>query len=326
PLKPDPKKQDGGAPVWQKDPRLNAIVLRNYQGEEPDRWIHVNHPDMSENFVDWNRDGRADGGYAYFGNLIDGLESQNYRGSNILSGAPFTIGKARTGLGRQVNYHREFIWLQLLNHGLQVKAIGVADAHHVYGNGVGSWRTYLPSSTDNPTEIDWREMSRVAKAGRMILTSAPYLEVETGNGILAGGHGRSSGLVELKVRVQCANWYDIDRVQVLVNGRQDPDYNFTRESHPDLFGGEGEVVKFDETLEINLSKDAHLIVVAIGENSDLQRGFGTSSQASIHPCAYNNPIYIDVDGNGFQPNYDSLGFDLPVTNLSVNKVEKLLGL
>ncbi|MEM6916800.1 MAG: CehA/McbA family metallohydrolase, partial [Verrucomicrobiota bacterium] len=298
PLKPDPRKQDGGAPVWQKDPRLNAIVLRGFQGEERDRWIHLNHPDMSENFIDSNRDGRPDGGYAFFGNLIDGLESQNYRGSNILAGAPFEIGRARTGLGKQVNYFREFIWLQLLNQGLTVWGLGVADAHHVYGNGVGSWRTYIPSSTDDPAQIDWREMSRNAKAGRMILTSGPYLEVETGSGIIAGGHDRVSGELELNVRVQCANWLDIDRVQVLVNGAQDERYNYTRENNAEMFG-DG-VVKFDHALSLNLSEDAHIIVVAIGEKATLQRGFGTSTQASIHPCAYNNPIYVDVDGGGFQ--------------------------
>lgn len=324
PLKPDPTKQDGGAPVWQKDPRLNAIVLRDYQGAERDRWVHVNHPDMSENFVDRNRDGRPDGGYAFFGNLIDGLESQNYRGSNILSGAPYDIGKAKTGLGKQVNYHREFIWLQLLNQGLTVWGIGVADAHHVYGNGVGSWRTYIPSATDDPAKIDWREMSRNAKAGRMIVSSGPYLEVKTESGIIAGGHDRVSGLLKLDVSVQCANWLDIDRVQVLVNGKQDERYNYTRAKDAQMFG-EG-IVKFDHTLELDLSEDAHIIVVALGEKETLQRGFGTSSQASIQPCAYNNPIYIDVDGGGFQPNYDTLGFDLPVSKLSVGAVEKLLGL
>ncbi len=324
PLKPNPRLQDGGAPVWQKDPRLNAIVLRGYQNEERDRWVHVNHPDMTENFVDANKDGRPDGGYTFFGNLIDGLESQNYRGSNILSGAPFSIGKARTGLGKQVNYYREFIWLQLLNQGLTVWGIGVADAHHVYGNGVGSWRTYIPCSTETVAEIDWREMSRNAKAGRMILSSGPYLEVETGNGIIAGGYDRVSGEMTLDVRVQCANWYRIDRVQVLVNGDQDSRYNYTRESHPEMFGDE--TVQFDHSLELDLSEDAHLIVVAIGENETLQRGFGTSSQASIQPCAYNNPIYVDVDGGGFEPNYDTLGFDLPVARLSVEAVEKMLGL
>lgn len=323
PLKPEPMKQDGGAPVWQKDPRLNAIVLRNYQNEEPDRWVHVNHPDMSENFVDWNGDGQADGGYAYFGKLLDGLETQNFRQSDILAGAPFSIGTARGGIGKQVNYHREFIWLQLLNRGMRVWGIGVNDAHHIHGNGVGGWRTYVKSSTDVPAEIDWREISRNAKAGRMIVTSGPYLEVSTGAGIIAGGSDRATASLDLNVKVQCASWLDIDRVQVLVNGAQVPEYNFTRKKNPEMFGDE--VVKFDQKLKLKLSKDAHIIVVAVGENHSLHTGFGTSKQGTMQPCAYNNPIFVDVDGGGFTPSFDSIGYDLPAKRLSVERVEALLG-
>jgi len=323
PFDPRPREQDGGAPVWQPDPRLNALALREHQGGDPDRWVQLNHPDMSENFVDRDGDGIVDGGYAYFGGMINGLETQNYRGTKILAGAPFSIGPAKTGLGRKVNYHREFIWLQLLNRGLDLNAVAVADAHHVFGNGVGGWRTYLPSGADDPGEIDWREISRNAKAGRMVLSSGPYLEVETGSGAIAGEHDRVSGKIDLRVRVQCADWLDIDRVQVLVNGRQDPRYDYTRREQPERFG-DG-VVKFDHTLEIELARDAHLIVVAMGENSSLRGGFGSSDQSSIRPCAYNNPIYVDVDGGGFQPNYDSLGYDLPARGLSVDRVDALLG-
>lgn len=323
PLSPNPVLQDGGAPVWKKDPRLNAITLRDWQGAESDRWIHVNHPDMVENFVDRDKDGRADGGFAYFGGLIDGLETQNYSASEILADAPYKITAARTGPGRQVAMIREFIWLQLLNQGLAPRAIGVSDAHHVHGNGVGGWRTYVKSSTDDPAQIDWREMTRNAKAGRMILSTGPYLEVETGSGILAGGLDRVGGALELKVRVQCSTWLDIDRVQVLVNGRQAPEYNYTREKNPQMF--KDGVVKFDETLKLNLAQDAHLIVVAAGENHTLKTGFGTSGQGELKPIAYNNPIFVDVDGGGFTPNGDTLGYDLPVGGLTVDELKKKLG-
>jgi len=222
-----------------------------------------------------------------------------------------------------VFYLREFIWLQMLNRGHRYAAMAVNDAHSVYGNGVGSWRMYLPSRSDKPAEIDWRENSRHAKAGRSILTSGPFLQVETEDGILPGGSARSSGPVKLKVKVQCTDWIDIDRVQVLVNGRQRKDLNFTRQSHPDWFGNG--VVKFDRTLPIALSEDAHLIVVATGEKQDLSIGYGTSPQAKVKPCAYNNPIFVDVDGNGFKPNGDTLGYDLPVQKMSASDVRKLIG-
>ena len=113
---------------------------------------------------------------------------------------------------------------------------------------------------------------------------------------------------------------------MLVNGRQDPRYNYTREKNADMFskpdiknGG------FHQLLELDLSEDAHLIVVAVGENSNLQGGFGSSTQSAYQPMAYNNPIFIDVDGGGFQPNRDTLGYELPVKKLSVDSVEAMLG-
>ncbi|MDF1814196.1 MAG: CehA/McbA family metallohydrolase [Verrucomicrobiales bacterium] len=324
PLTPEPMKQDSGAPVWNKDPRISSLSLENWQKRDPDRWIHLNHPDMSENFVDRDRDGVADGGFAYFGKYINALETQNYRNSNILSKAPFTVGPAKTGLGKQVTVFREFIWLQLLNQGMKVWGIGVADAHHVHGNGVGSWRTYLPCSTDNPAEIDWREISRNARKGQMVLSSGPYLEVETEKGTIAGGEEvLKGGKLKLNVKVQCPDWMKLDRVQVLINGRQDKNYNYTIADNKAMF--KDGVVRFDESLSIELREDTHIIVVAAGENGDLISWFGTSSQGGIRPCAYNNPIFIDIDGNGFQPNGDTLGFELPVGRLTVQKVEALLG-
>jgi hypothetical protein len=84
-------------------------------------------------------------------------------------------------------------------------------------------------------------------------------------------------------------------------------------------------VKFDQTLKLNLQQDAHLIVVAIGEKHTLATGFGSSAQSKLQPVAYNNPIFVDVDGSGFQPNGDTLGFDLPVGGLSVDDVKGKLG-
>ncbi|HZN70018.1 MAG TPA: CehA/McbA family metallohydrolase [Tepidisphaeraceae bacterium] len=323
PFEPVPYTQDRGAPVWRRDPRLNAITLRDHQGANPDRWIQINHPDMVENFIDRDGDGKADGGYVHVGQFIDGLETQNGPSTGVLGGAPFRVGRNSQTRQEEVQYVREFIWLQLLNRGHRLWGLAVSDAHSVHGNGVGGWRTYIPSSTDDPAKIDWKEMSRNAKAGKMILSNGPYLEVQTTDGVGAGGATTARGSIDLKVRVQCPSWIDIDRVQVLVNGREREDVNFTRRSHPDHFRSEG-AVKFERTINVPLKEDAHLIVVACGEDSDLSIGYGSSGQARMRPCAYNNPIFVDVDGNGFTPNGDTLGYDLPVKKLTVEEVRRQL--
>jgi hypothetical protein len=113
----------------------------------------------------------------------------------------------------------------------------------------------------------------------------------------------------LAVRVQCPNWFDIDRVQVLVNGRPDPRLNFTRKQHPDRFANG--VVKFDQRIECDVGmQDAHLIVVAIGEESEIGEAMGPM-WGRQKPVAISNPIYLDVDGGGFKATGDTLEAPLP---------------
>jgi hypothetical protein len=323
PFKPVPLTQDGGAPVWNKDPRITAITLRDWQAAEPDRWIQINHPDMVANFTDADADGRADGGFHGLATLIDGIETQNYQTSELLGDRPYRITRDTKTLKETVGYLREYIWLQLLNRGHRYAAMAVCDAHSVFGNGVGGWRMYMPSASDEPAKIDWRENSRAAKAGHSYLTTGPFLQVTTDDGTGPGGQARTlNGTVKLRVRVQCTDWLDIDRVQVLVNSRAVPALNFTRAKDAAKF--KDGVMKFEETLTVPLSEDAHIIVVACAETSDLRIGYGSSSQAKIRPFAYHNPIFVDVDGHGFTPNGDLLGWPLPVKKMNVEEAKQML--
>ncbi|MFM2142345.1 MAG: hypothetical protein RLZZ476_889, partial [Verrucomicrobiota bacterium] len=322
PFEPDPLLQDGGAPVWNDDPRITALTLRRWQGERSDRYIQFNHPDLSNMFIDRDGDGIADGGFVGVGGMIDATETENGPGTDILHDAPFKVGRTAGALAAKASTVREFVWRQLLNQGHRLVAVGVADAHSVYGNGVGCWRGYIPSSTDEPAKIDWAELSPRVKQGNMVLTTGPFLEVTTQNGKIAGDDDRATGGIDLKVRVQCTDWIDIDRVQVLVNSRPDPKLNFTRAANPKMF--QDGVVKFEQTIHVPLQQDAHLIVVAIDEDGDSKVGFGTSDYAKMRPCAYNNPIYVDADGNGFKPNGDTLGYDLPSMGITADKARALL--
>jgi len=314
PFEPVPFTQDNGAPVWNADPRLNALTLREWQKVEPDRWIQINHPDLVANFFTPRGTGDKEGGYAGLVKLIDGYETQNYSESRILDGQPFSITRGVSG-NETITWNREFLWLQMLNQGRHTNAVAVSDSHTVFGNGVGGWRMYMPSASDEPANIDWRENVRAAKEGRSYLTTGPFLQVTTPEGTGPGGMVHSKGKpVKLQVRVQCTDWIDIDRVQVLVNGRASKELNFTRATHPSFF--KDGVVKFEQSIEVPLKAAAHLIVVAYGENFTLQTGYGTSPQASIHPIAYHNPIWVDVDGRGYTHNDDPL--DFPATGQKVS--------
>ena len=116
------------------------------------------------------------------------------------------------------------------------------------------------------------------------------------------------GKATLHVRVQCPNWFDIDRVQVFLNGRAANSLNFTRQSAPEQFSDA--TVKFDQELILTLAYDTHVIVAAIGEQSKLGPVMGPAHGKDL-PVAVSNPIFVDVDGGGFKANNDTLG-GLPV--------------
>lgn len=320
PIQPDPLVQDGGAPLWHFDPRINAITLRNWGtptlnggsrtdpapnarnriglfGGGPDRWVQANHPDVGGVFFDRDRDGVEDGGFVGFEELVDAAEVWS---TEILNLNP--------RYGTRTGANRTFGWLQMLNQGRRVWCVAVSDAHRIFGNGVGGWRTYVPSLTDIPGEIDHEEVIANSKAGRMMITNGPFLEVQTVDGQPIGSTVIAEAAVDLNVRVQTPNWLEVDRVQVLVNGRQPEQYDFRRDRNPGMF--RDGVVNFEQTIRVNLQRDAHLIVVAIGEGSSLERGWGLDPNGEMRPVAFTNPIFVDVDRDGFEANGDTLGHPL----------------
>src|SRR6185312_12726773 len=137
-----------------------------------------------------------------------------------------------------------FAWLQTLNQGFRVTGVVNSDAHDNF-HGTGWLRNWIQSSTDDPAQIQPLELVRASNQGRLIMSNGPFLEVklnEAGqtNSITAGQDlAVSSGKVQLDVRVQTPNWFDIDHVFVLVNGKPAESLDFTREKHPERFTKEG---------------------------------------------------------------------------------------
>ncbi|HSI62748.1 MAG TPA: hypothetical protein VLE43_06505, partial [Candidatus Saccharimonadia bacterium] len=155
PLTVEPYLQDNGAPVYNLDARITALTLRGWQGERDDRWVQVNHPDNAFLFNDRNLDSTPDGGLMGIERMVDGMETENFIGDGVLADSPWTLNRPKGSLATKVSYVRQFIWLQLLNAGFRIKPVAVSDAHTVFGNGVGGWRMFLPSKTDEPAKIDW---------------------------------------------------------------------------------------------------------------------------------------------------------------------------
>ncbi|MEK6259854.1 MAG: CehA/McbA family metallohydrolase [Planctomycetota bacterium] len=305
PMQYKPRTQDGGGPATTPDleSQIERLALWNDRSE---KLLQVNHPDPGWMFYDKDGDGKPDAGHERAFPFMDVMEIHPI--DNALSLGP--EGK-REGAAF---HNRVFNWLQLLNQGFRIYGVVNTDAHYNF-HGSGWLRNWIQSSTDDPAKIDHMEMVHAAEQGRIVMSNGPYLEVtahESGKTetVVSGQDLKAaSGKVTLKVRVQCPNWLDVDTLFVLVNGRKHAVHDYTREKNPDLF--RGGAVKFDRSLEIDLKSDAHLVVVTGDEGGNLTKVYG-EQMGKAQPAAMTNPIFVDVDGNGFVPNKDTLGHPLPV--------------
>ncbi|MEZ6062078.1 MAG: CehA/McbA family metallohydrolase [Planctomycetaceae bacterium] len=304
PMKYTPRTQDGGGPTTDISPetQIERIALWDDRSE---KLIQQNHPDMGWLFFDKDGDGKPDGGYSRGFEFMDVMEIHPI--DKILDLQQFDVRD-----GKAFNNQRMLNWLQLLNQGFRIYGVVNTDAHYNF-HGSGGLRNWIQSSTDDPAQIDSTEMMHASEQGRLIMSNGPYLEATfsaDGKSVVSGQDlAAPSGKVSVHVRVQCPNWIDVDTVFVLVNGRRVDGLTFTRETTPDQFGND--TVKFDQDLNIELDGDAH-IVVATGHRTEVLGDVLGPDWGRQHPAALTNPVFVDVDGNGFTPNKDTLDFPLPV--------------
>lgn len=298
--------QDNGGPTTDADP-VKQIERLALWDDSSSKVVQSNHPNLPQILGDRDLDGKPDDGFRGMLGWMDVVEIHPPQGI-------FDWPTADTA-PRDRGANPTFYWLQLLNLGYRIPGVVNTDAHYNF-HGSGWLRNYMASSTDDPAQIDIDEMIHAAEHGHMIMTTGPFLDasVATNRGKFISGDDvdlSSGGEAKLSIRVQCPNWFDVNRVQVFANGRPLEQLNFTRQTSPELFSLD--VVRFShEVILPKFAEDTHVIVATIGEGLKLGPVMG-ETQGELPPVAVANPIFLDMDGGGFEPNGDDLGvpFMLP---------------
>jgi len=311
PLVERPGAQDGGGPTVNNDDPVAQVERLALWDDAAEKVVQMNHPNLVQVLGDRDTDGKPDPGFERMLGFVDVIEVHPLE-EIFTPPAPDFDPRRRE--------HTVFRWLQMLNLGYRVPGVVNTDAHYNF-HGSGFLRNYLASPSDDPAKIQVADVIRASEAGRVVMTSGPFLEAVASAGGDAGatagdaakpaGPGETlraaDGQVSLRIRVQCPNWFDVDRVQVFVNGRPDPKLNFTRRDQAAMFTRD--VVRFEQEIAIALDRDAQLVVATVGEGSNVGLVMGPD-HAQRRPIAVTNPIFVDVDGGGFQPNGDLLGVPL----------------
>ena len=305
PLKRHVHQQDGGGPQVDTDPVAQIERLALWD-DTASKVVQTNHPNIPQILGDRDMDGKPDDGFRGMLGWMDVIEVHPPQG---------IFATPASDISPKDKYENPiFFWMQLLNLGYRIPGVVNTDAHYNF-HGSGWLRNYLASSSDDPARISIDEMIHAAEHGHMIMTSGPFLQAEVqvdGKNYIAGDNVSMQGKSgNLKIRVQCPNWMDINRVQVFANGRPVESLNFTRKTHPQLF--HDDTLRFELQMKLpSFDSDVHLIVATIGEGLKLGPIMGPQN-GEAPPVAVCNPIFVDYDGQGFQANGDDLGvpFMLP---------------
>ncbi|MFU7557968.1 CehA/McbA family metallohydrolase [Roseiconus sp. JC912] len=308
PLQRFPHTQNGGGPRADVNPEVQIERIAMWDNGA-DKVIQMNHPNLHQIYGDLDVDGKPDAGFRkmlQFTDVVEVHPLQTIFDDVALS--PPNVREMRIPL---------FQWMQLINQGYRIPGVINTDAHYNH-HGSGWRRNWFASSTDDPAKISTDEMVRQAEAGHIIMSTGPYMTVKAssksvdklaipGDDLIA-----KDGKVNVHVTVQCPNWLDVNRVQLFINGRAAEQHNRTRKADPDQFGEADSVVKFDSSFEVELDSDAHIIVATIGEGMTMEKVMGPN-YGKRAPIAVSNPIFVDLDGHGFEHNHDELGLPLPKT-------------
>jgi len=304
PLEWKPGLQDGGAPLTDSDweTQVRRLTLWDKRSE---KLIQQNHPDIGWLIYDRDGDSEVDSDFSGHYSLLHAIE--------IHPLAPF-LTQLNGENSDNASHTRVSDWLQMQNDGIRLTGIVNTDAHYNF-HGSGGFRNWIRCSTDDPAEIDTMEIVRATQAGHVVMSNGPFLEVGVVNPEdpasrwgLPGDEIAFQPGHQLLIDVQCPNWMKIDRVLVLKNGVPVDKWDFRR---GDSEGFSDSTVQFKQTIPLDLKEDAHLVVIAAGENSQLGPVQGPAN-GKRPPIAIANPIFFDTDGNGFTPSREVLNGARPV--------------
>ncbi|MCP4014381.1 MAG: CehA/McbA family metallohydrolase, partial [Phycisphaeraceae bacterium] len=182
-------------------------------------------------------------------------------------------------------------WYALLDTGHRSIATGNSDSHSVKANFAGVPRNYMGSSTDDPGEIDPREMIDAIRRGDVVVTSGPIVRASIPD---RGLHEDprmatvdANGRVRIAVEIQAAPWIDVDRIRVIRDG--DEIDRIPVENTRDR-------IRFEGDIEVPVATDGWIVLLVEGDDSLAPVVDG--KKRPVIPVAIVNPFRVDADLDG----------------------------
>jgi hypothetical protein len=277
PITADTSKPNNGALPWDgKDP---AELFADVRSTWPDALLQVNHPRSTSvggffSTAGYNAETGDISSPTYW--------STNYDAIEVFNGDGWSARRNST-----MND-----WFSLLDRGLMVTATGNSDSHKAYFSEVGYPRNYVKTSTDLPSNMEVSEFVSSIKGQRVTIGGGAFVEAWVGDQGVGSLVDATSKTVQLKIRVQAAEWVNIDTLIVIKGGKFGGNEVHEIKLDASTADAENPVIRYQDTLSLTLEQDNWVVVAAKGEGNlspvvDAKEPFGIT-----------NPIFFDVDGNG----------------------------
>lgn len=191
-----------------------------------------------------------------------------------------------------------FMWMNYNNRFPGI--IGGTNSHLLFGEETGYPRVYVQSSTDNPAQVNVSELLANLKAGKVIITNGPWIEVKIngkGLGEIASDTDGDS-IVEFDLKVNAPTWVQTDFIDVMGDGMFRKriirrSYN-TTQHYP-------APNKMDESkFRMRIHRDMIIQIKVVGERGlePVVTKYGAGEEEYVRPYAISGPIYLDIDGDG----------------------------
>lgn len=206
-------------------------------------------------------------------------------------------------------------WFALWNRGEHLWGVGASDTHTIH-DVAGQGRTYIPSATDDPANINVDAIIQEMRAGNMSVSYGIFAYAKV-NGAAKMGQTATptTGMVEVLFHVASPEWISPTQAVVYLNGLKVAETNLAKVTSLPF--------RADLNFKIPAPKnDAYLVCAAYGKAID-DPAWPTYAKYTL---AVTNPIFIDADKNGkySSPRESALAAMQKMQPLTTAKIERAL--
>jgi hypothetical protein len=183
-------------------------------------------------------------------------------------------------------------YYDLLNLGARrYPAVGSSDSHKLTNEWAGYPRTYVRVGGDEGAHVTATELAASLRGGHTVVSLGPFIDARIGDAGPGDTVETVSGSVPLDVTIRAADWMDVSRVDVVLDGD-------TIQSFDVGLPPEGDV-RWSKTLDVPVTSTSWIVVVVRGQHpiDEVLPGL------HVAPFAFTSPIWVNALGARGEPNH-----------------------